>query len=143
MLAVGRALLEQAAPGAATQFGFHLPPFNSVDHLHLHCFALPFTPAWKAWKYSSPGGAHLWYLPVEALLRVRCLRCVLRSLAWRARRTHAPAATAEAARAARRRGRLIRRAGRRGVMRGVCWPRVLIANALRATAALHSCFRCR
>ncbi|KAK8945891.1 hypothetical protein KSP40_PGU013055 [Platanthera guangdongensis] len=26
------------------QFGFHRPPFNSVNHLHLHCFALPFTP---------------------------------------------------------------------------------------------------
>ena len=91
MLAVGRALLEQAAPGAATQFGFHLPPFNSVDHLHLHCFALPFTPAWKAWKYSSPGGAHIWYLPVEALLRVRCLRCVLRSQACaQCKLTHAP-----------------------------------------------------
>lgn len=26
------------------RFGFHQPPFNSVDHLHLHCFALPFMP---------------------------------------------------------------------------------------------------
>ena len=28
----------------ARRFGFHQPPFNSVDHLHLHCFALPFLP---------------------------------------------------------------------------------------------------
>lgn len=26
------------------RFGFHQPPFNSVDHLHLHCFALSFLP---------------------------------------------------------------------------------------------------
>jgi hypothetical protein len=24
------------------RFGFHRPPFNSVDHLHLHCMALPY-----------------------------------------------------------------------------------------------------
>jgi len=23
-------------------FHFHNPPFNSIDHLHLHCFRLPF-----------------------------------------------------------------------------------------------------
>lgn len=26
------------------RFGFHQPPVNSVDHLHLHCLALPFEP---------------------------------------------------------------------------------------------------
>uniref|UniRef100_A0A0D3DEG1 HIT domain-containing protein n=1 Tax=Brassica oleracea var. oleracea TaxID=109376 RepID=A0A0D3DEG1_BRAOL len=35
------------------RFGFHQPPFNSVDHLHLHCFALSFLPRWKAVKYKS------------------------------------------------------------------------------------------
>ena len=23
------------------RFGFHLPPVNSIDHLHLHCFIEP------------------------------------------------------------------------------------------------------
>lgn len=25
------------------RFGFHLPPYNSIDHTHLHCFVLPFS----------------------------------------------------------------------------------------------------
>lgn len=24
------------------RFGFHLKPYNSIDHVHLHCFLLPF-----------------------------------------------------------------------------------------------------
>lgn len=77
MLAVGRALVEKAAPGAATRFGYHLPPFNSVDHLHLHCFGLPFAPAWKAWKYETTLGVSLWWLPKAKLLQARPLLAVL------------------------------------------------------------------
>lgn len=25
------------------RFGFHVPPYNSVDHVHLHGFLLPFS----------------------------------------------------------------------------------------------------
>lgn len=25
------------------RFGFHLPPYNSIDHVHLHCFLEPFS----------------------------------------------------------------------------------------------------
>lgn len=25
------------------RFGFHLKPYNSIDHIHLHCFVLPFS----------------------------------------------------------------------------------------------------
>ena len=28
--------------GKNHRFGFHLPPYNSIDHIHLHCFTLPF-----------------------------------------------------------------------------------------------------
>ena len=31
-------------------FGFHKPPWRSVDHLHMHCFLLPLKPC-VAWKY--------------------------------------------------------------------------------------------
>ncbi|KAJ0047543.1 hypothetical protein Pint_15877 [Pistacia integerrima] len=45
MLNVGQTLLRQDAPQSEQyRFGFHQPPMNSVDHLHLHCLALPFKP---------------------------------------------------------------------------------------------------
>ncbi|XP_057860097.1 bifunctional adenosine 5'-phosphosulfate phosphorylase/adenylylsulfatase HINT4 isoform X2 [Cryptomeria japonica] len=56
MLKIGQSLLQRDAPGALQyRFGFHQPPFNSVNHLHLHCFALPYTPRWKKFKYFSYG----------------------------------------------------------------------------------------
>ncbi|KAG0449315.1 hypothetical protein HPP92_020664 [Vanilla planifolia] len=56
MLDVGRSLLQTDAPESKLyRFGFHKPPFNSVNHLHLHCFALPFIPRWKNLKYLSFG----------------------------------------------------------------------------------------
>ncbi|XP_039121232.1 bifunctional adenosine 5'-phosphosulfate phosphorylase/adenylylsulfatase HINT4 isoform X4 [Dioscorea cayenensis subsp. rotundata] len=48
------------------QFGFHQPPFNSVDHLHLHCFALPYIPRWKHMKYISLGS--IGFIEAEKLL---------------------------------------------------------------------------
>jgi hypothetical protein len=39
--------------GGATLFGFHKPPWRSVDHLHMHCFLLPLRPC-TAWKYRFP-----------------------------------------------------------------------------------------
>ncbi|KAG9132878.1 hypothetical protein Leryth_014810 [Lithospermum erythrorhizon] len=56
MLKVGESLVHGDAPQAEKyKFGFHQPPFNSVNHLHLHCFALPFIPSWKRVKYLSLG----------------------------------------------------------------------------------------
>ncbi|KAJ0104936.1 hypothetical protein Patl1_18494 [Pistacia atlantica] len=62
MLNVGQTLLRQDAPQSEQyRFGFHQPPMNSVDHLHLHCLALPFKPRqvfwleWKHLKYLSLG----------------------------------------------------------------------------------------
>jgi Scavenger mRNA decapping enzyme C-term binding len=61
MQSVGEALLLQedgqapatTQPGAPQlRFGFHKPPFRSVDHLHMHCFVLPFK--WHRWvQYQS------------------------------------------------------------------------------------------
>ncbi|XP_057977133.1 bifunctional adenosine 5'-phosphosulfate phosphorylase/adenylylsulfatase HINT4 isoform X1 [Malania oleifera] len=56
MLNVGQTLLRRDAPQCEKyRFGFHQPPLNSVNHLHLHCLALPFTPRWKHMKYLSLG----------------------------------------------------------------------------------------
>ncbi|XP_042947871.1 bifunctional adenosine 5'-phosphosulfate phosphorylase/adenylylsulfatase HINT4-like isoform X1 [Carya illinoinensis] len=33
------------------RFGFHQPPLNSINHVHLHCLALPYTP--RLQKYLS------------------------------------------------------------------------------------------
>ena len=46
-----------------TRFGYHLPPFNSVVHLHMHAFALPFEPAWKERKYSVEPWARFAFEP--------------------------------------------------------------------------------
>ncbi|KAK8471902.1 hypothetical protein PHAVU_002G062701 [Phaseolus vulgaris] len=68
MLEVGKTLLLRDAPQSqqyrsnsiiqyqlTNLFGFHQPPLNSVNHLHLHCLALPYTPRWRSIKYLSFG----------------------------------------------------------------------------------------
>ncbi|XP_022631608.1 bifunctional adenosine 5'-phosphosulfate phosphorylase/adenylylsulfatase HINT4 isoform X2 [Vigna radiata var. radiata] len=57
MLEVGKTLLLRDAPQAQQyRFGFHQPPLNTVNHLHLHCLALPYTPSrWRSIKYLSFG----------------------------------------------------------------------------------------
>ena len=48
------ATAEAAAAKAAAAdclFGFHVPPWNSVPHLHMHCLRPPFTPAWERLRF--------------------------------------------------------------------------------------------
>ncbi|KAJ7952499.1 histidine triad nucleotide-binding protein 3 [Quillaja saponaria] len=67
MLEVGKTLLCQDAPQAKLyRFGFHQPPLNSVNHLHLHCLALPYTPRWRCIKYLSLGS--IGFVEAEKLL---------------------------------------------------------------------------
>ena len=56
-------------PDLETRFGYHIPPFNSVDHLHMHAFALPFDPPWKERKYSSHPWARFAFKPAEELMK--------------------------------------------------------------------------
>lgn len=39
----GEALLKKRRPNDKYRFGYHEPPMNSIDHLHLHCIVLPIT----------------------------------------------------------------------------------------------------
>ncbi|KAK9143082.1 hypothetical protein Syun_012482 [Stephania yunnanensis] len=69
MLSVGQDLLNRDAPESKQyRFGFHQPPFNSVNHIHLHCFALPFIPRWKHVKY-MPLGPFGGFIEAEKLLQ--------------------------------------------------------------------------
>jgi diadenosine tetraphosphate (Ap4A) HIT family hydrolase len=54
MYQVGSELLEKHTPGGKVSsdkwcFGFHKPPFNSVNHLHLHC--MDKIHWYQAWRY--------------------------------------------------------------------------------------------
>ncbi|KAG8954378.1 hypothetical protein FRC04_011704 [Tulasnella sp. 424] len=46
-----RMLLSLGHPEETHIFGYHIPPFNSVDHLHLHAQALPYHNTLRQVKY--------------------------------------------------------------------------------------------
>ena len=52
---VGRLVLERDAPPgtppSAFAFGFHVPPFFSIPHLHMHAQRRPYKSCWAATKY--------------------------------------------------------------------------------------------
>ena len=59
---------------ARAKFGFHVPPFNSVHHLHLHCMAGRFTfashfthGALAPWFRTLPELLHKLRIPPQAL----------------------------------------------------------------------------
>ncbi len=47
----GLHVLREKKPGGDYQFCFHVEPFNSIAHLHLHAMALPFQSTVSQWKY--------------------------------------------------------------------------------------------
>ena len=42
MKQIGIDLISKIDSDAKNRLGFHIPPNNSIEHLHLHCFLLPF-----------------------------------------------------------------------------------------------------
>eukprot|EP00890_Picochlorum_soloecismus_P004408 jgi/Picsp_1/4969/NSC_02332-R1_histidine triad family protein len=52
-------------PSSRLKFGFHMEPFHSVLHLHMHGFILPHVPPWSVWKYHP---YMPWWLPAQDLL---------------------------------------------------------------------------
>ena len=52
MLRVGKKLMKSHGKSS---FHFHIPPFNSISHLHMHCIKPPYTnPMWKL-QFSNNG----------------------------------------------------------------------------------------
>lgn len=56
--------------------GFHIPPFNSVQHLHLHAHGLPYRSLIRRWKYIVALGAghhdkgFSWFVDVTQTVRI-------------------------------------------------------------------------
>lgn len=48
-------------------YGFHIPPFNSINHLHLHVLKRPFKSFWRGWKYPTRVRVP-WFVSGEGLI---------------------------------------------------------------------------
>ena len=54
-------------PDASQQLGFHVPPFNSINHLHLHVIAKPFRNFLSAAKYPNGWKSCRWWIELDRL----------------------------------------------------------------------------
>ncbi|KAI9024409.1 HIT-like domain-containing protein [Phycomyces nitens] len=59
-----RLLKDNGYTDADQRLGFHVPPFNSINHIHLHVLGLPFKSRFREWKY-TPG---LWFAKADYVL---------------------------------------------------------------------------
>ncbi|EPQ54171.1 HIT-like protein [Gloeophyllum trabeum ATCC 11539] len=63
-------------PAISRRLGFHIPPFNSVDHLHLHVQALPYKPQARRLKYPVMEGGRddikgfTWFVTLEQTVKI-------------------------------------------------------------------------
>ncbi|CAG8578710.1 2807_t:CDS:2 [Ambispora gerdemannii] len=67
MIKTGRNILKQAKYSRKNiRLGFHIPPFLTINHLHLHCLGLPFRNKLVGIKYVN---GSLWYKSADKIMR--------------------------------------------------------------------------
>ncbi|KAK0470310.1 HIT-like protein [Desarmillaria tabescens] len=77
MAAIGTSILDQLdVPKDMRKMGFHIPPFNSVSHLHLHVQGLPYKNFFRAAKYPVTRGGKWhdkgfsYFVDVDQVIRI-------------------------------------------------------------------------
>lgn len=64
------------SPPESRKLGFHIPPFNSVNHLHLHTQTLPYKSKLREAEYPVANGAvgkekgFSWFVEVGQAVRI-------------------------------------------------------------------------
>ncbi|KAJ7183604.1 HIT-like protein [Mycena filopes] len=75
MKTIGERLLDDlGSPANMRVLGFHIPPFNSVNHLHMHVQGLPYKSLRQAKYHISSGFAYFdkgfgWFIEAEQAAR--------------------------------------------------------------------------